>query len=254
MRKRIRLTGRRQLPRSCVAIKVVEVGAKRLVALTIADQKAFAKLPETARIKLRLNENKVAETLEFGTLGDMKTTAELKNSWYSAPSCQLRVVASDGTRRGILLGSTDEWTLRTGNQDDEGTASEGILFFQSHDIAPRIWVLNVRENDYPIVYIDKRIPDSRTWVRNDPIFLSCVLPAILRELFEDILATNAPPEQAWVKDWLGWADTLMPGKVPPWTEGRSQRQAWIDDLLDTFCQRHNVLELLIGSLKQGATT
>ena len=252
MRKRIRLTGRRQLSRSCVGTKVVEVGGKKLVAMTIATPKVFDKMPKTARIKLRLIENKVAETLDFGTLGDMKTTAELKNGWYSAPSCQLRVVASDGERRGILLGSTDEWTLRAGGDDEGGTGSDGILLFLPHNIAPLSWKLEIRENDYPIVYIDKAIPNSSTWVRNDPTFLSCVLPAIIRELFDDILATNTPSEQAWVKEWLDWADTLMPGKAPPWTEGRVQKQAWIAHLLDGFCRRHGMLELLVGELKQGA--
>ncbi len=254
MRKRIRLTGRRQLSRSCVATKVVEIGGKKLVAMTIANPKAFSKMPDTARLKLRLFENKFSETLEFGTVGAMKTTAEIKNSAFSAPSCQLRVVATDEDQKGLLLGSTDTWTLRTGGDDDVGTASEGILLFQPHDIAPRGWKLDVREDDYPIVYIDKNIPDSRTWVRNDPVFVSCVLPAIIREVFDDILFASAQPEQEWARDWLNWADTLMPGKAPPWTEGRPQRQAWIADLLDSFCHRHGMLDQLIGKLKQEAAT
>lgn len=89
-------------------------------------------------------------------------------------------------------------------------------------------------------------------LRNDPIFVSCVLPAIIREVFDYILSVNAPPEQAWAKDWLGWADTLMPGKAVPWNDSRQQKQVWIDDLLDSFCQRHGVLELLVGKLKQEA--
>ncbi|NOC47702.1 hypothetical protein [Ruegeria sp. HKCCD7559] len=250
MRKRIRLTGRKQLARSAVEAKVVEVGGKKLVSMTIADPKAFKKMPDTARVKLRLFENKFSETLEFGTLGAMKTTAEIKSGAFSAPSCQLRVVATNNEQKGLLLGSTDTWTMRTGGDDQDGTASEGILLFQPHEIAPRTWKLDVREDDYPIVYIDKKIPDSRTWVRNDPIFVSCVLPAIIREVFDDILFANAPPEQAWAKDWLGWADTLMPGRAIPWTDGRQQKQVWVNDLLDSFCQRHGVLEMLVGKLKQ----
>lgn len=254
MRKRIRLTGRRQLSRSCVGTKVVEVGGKKLVAMTIANPRAFDKMPDTARIKLRLFENKFSETLEFGTLGELITTAEIRNGAFSAPSCQLRVVATDADHKGLLLGSTDTWTLRTGGDDDGDTARDGILLFQPHEIAPLTWKLEMRDNDYPVVYIDKRIPDSRTWVRNDPVFVSCVLPAIIREIFDEILITSTPPEQPWAKDWLGWADTLMPGKAPPWTEGRSQKQAWIADLLDGFCQRHSMLELLVGNLKQEAVT
>ena len=167
----------------------------------------------------------------------MKHTAEIKSGAFSAPSCQLRVVAANNEQKGLLLGSTDTWTMRTGGDDQDGTASEGILLFQPHEIAPRSWKLDVREDDYPIVYIDKKIPDSRTWVRNDPVFVSCVLPAIIREVFDDILVAT-PPEQAWAKDWLGWADTLMPGREIPWTDGRQQKQVWVNDLLDSFCQRH----------------
>ena len=182
----------------------------------------------------------------------MKTTAEIRNGAFSAPSCQLRVVDSDEGHKGLLLGSTDTWTLRTGGEDEGGTASEGILLFQPHEIAPRAWKLELREDDYPIVYIDKKIPDARTWVRNDPIFVSCVLPAIVREVFDDILIANSPPGHAWAREWLGWAETLMPGKSPPWTDGRAQKQDWIADLLDSFCQRHGMLGLLVGKLNQEA--
>ena len=122
--------------------------------------------------------------------------------------------------------------------------------FQPHEIAPRSWKLEIRDDDYPIVYIDKKIPDSRTWVRNDPIFISCVLPAIIWEVFEDILVSVTPPDQNWAKDWLGWADTLMPGKAPPWTDGRQQKLEWISDLLDGFCLRHGTLDMLVGKLQQ----
>lgn len=71
------------------------VGDKKLVAMTVADEKAFGNMPAAARIKLRLIENKVPETLEFGTLGAMRTTAEIKSGAYSAPSCQLRIVPTE---------------------------------------------------------------------------------------------------------------------------------------------------------------
>jgi len=250
MRKRIRLTGRRQLPRSSVEAKSFELGSKKLISMTISRPEAFRNFPDSAIVKLRLFENKFSETLEFGTLGSLKATAELENTGFSAPSCQLRVVASEGDHKGLLLGSTDTWTMRAGDDDKGGKSGEGILMFQPLKIAPRCWKLSIRDDDYPVVYIDEGIPESRTWVRNDPVFISCVLPAIIREVFEDILSNNAPPDQAWMKDWLGWADTLMPGNFPPWSDGRPQRQVWIDDLLDNFCQRHGTLGMLVGRLRE----
>ena len=248
MRRRIRLTGRRQLALTSVDAKFFDMGDRKLVSMTIANPVPFREMPESARIKLRLFENKFSETLEFGTIGEMKTTAEITNGAFAVPSCQLRVVASDGDRKGLLLGSTNPWNLRTDGDNKSGKASEGILFFQPYDIAPRTWKLDIREDDFPVVYVDKSIPDARTWVRNDPVFVSCVLPAIVREIFEDILAENTQPDQAWANDWLNWADTLMRSKAVPWSDGRKQKQEWINDLLDSFCQRHGTLNLLVDRL------
>ncbi len=251
MRRRIRLTGRRQLPRSSVDVKVMDVGNKKLVSMMIANHDLFARMPDTARIKLRLFENKLSETLDFGTLKNPKASAEIRSSAFSVPTCQLRVVAADEGHKGLLLGSTNTWNLKTGGPDEGEQASESILLFQPLDISPRAWKLDIRDNDYPVVYIDRRIPDPRTWARNDPIFLSCVLPAIVREVFEEVLLAGAPPEQAWAKDWIVWADTLMPGKAPPWGDGRPQKMSWIDDLLDSFCKRHDMLGRLVEKLEQG---
>ena len=250
MRKRIRLTGRKQLPLSAIEAKVSEIGEKKLVSLTLAKPQVFARMPPSARVKLRLIENKVSEVLEFGTLADLRAVAEMKNRAFAAPSCQLRVVASDEGHRGLLLGSTDTWTMRAKDDDQPGAASQGILMFQPMNIAPRSWKLEIREDDYPVVYIDSSIPESRTWVRNDPVFVSCVLPAIIREVFQDILI--AQPEQKWAQDWIDWADTLMPGKAPPWGDGQQQKNEWIDVLLDSFCQRHGTLGMLTGWMKREA--
>jgi len=253
MRRRIRLTGRKQLDSRSVEVKVTEIDGKKLVSMTIPSRKPFKNMPDSARIKLRLFENKFSETLEFGTLGEQESAAEIRSGAFSAPSCQLRVVAGCDTHRGRILASTKTWTLRIGGDDGRGTTDEGILLFQSHDIAPRSWKLELREDDYPIVYVDRRIPNSRTWVRNDPVFRYCVLPAIIREVFEDILSVNDPPDQGWMKDWLDWADALMSGGRPPWTDGRQQKQDWIANLIDSFCQRHGMLESLVGELERNFT-
>lgn len=250
MRRRIRLTGRLQLPRSMVDVKVLEVGGKKHVSMTIVDRKHLAKMPPTARIKLRLFENKMSETLHFGTLDNPEVVAPIRNNSFSLPTCQLRIVSSDDEHRGLLLGSTNTWNLKAGGPEGGNQASESILHFQPRDISPRIWKLDIRDDDYPVVYLDKRIPNPRTWVRNDPVFTSCVLPAIVREVFAEILDSVTPPEQAWARDWTSWADTLMPGKPPPWSGDKEQKRRWLEDLVDSFCQRHDLLGRLADKLEE----
>ena len=124
--------------------------------------------------------------------------------------------------------------------------------FQPYDIAPLCWKLDIREDSHPVVYIDKGIPNSRTWVRTDPVFISCVLPAIVQEIFNDILANNQqqPDSSSWEQDWINWADTLMPGSGPPWNGEQQQRRDWINSLLNRFCHHHRMHDTLIDQFKQ----
>jgi hypothetical protein len=250
MRRRIRLTGRRQLPRSCVQVGIFAERDRKVIGLTVSDRDSFRGFPTDARVRLRLNENKLSEVLEFGTVGTLKSSADLRNSAFSAPSCQLRIVASSGERNGLLLGSTDSWTLRT---DDEGQSStEGILMFQPRNIAPRTWKLEIRDSEHPIVYIDKTVPDPRAWVRSDPVFISTVLPAIIQQVFASILSTPASQDIEWMQDWLRWADVLAPGTgVPSAADDQDTKDEWTDRLLDSFCIKHRLLDRLVGHVAAG---
>ena len=253
MRRTIRLTGRRQLPVSSVKVRLhpSTEAEQTNISLTISEHKHFRIFPGTASIKLRLIENKLSKTLTFGTIAKPNTVQSISSGAFSAPSCQLRVVSNDKPNTGRLLGSSRSWTLRTdvhlGGEPAE--ASEGLLLFQPFDIAPLSWKLDIREDSKPIVYIDKRIPNSRTWARTDPVFVACVLPAIVREIFEDILKNkDQPSSDSWEMDWVNWADSLMLGVKPPWNETGDLRRRWVDNLLENFCGEHEMHAALLECL------
>lgn len=253
MRTTIRLTGRKELPRSATNIRLLEAHEKKYIALSIVQPEYFSGFPPDSMVKVRLVENKSSETLKFGRLDslDVPRTAELEHPSFSAPSCQLRVVAGQSSRKGILLASTKRWTLRDDSDPDDRVQARGILMFQSSKVHPRVWRLEIREDEFPVVYVDSSIPNVRTWVRNDPVFIGCVLPSIIREVFEDILAQPDPSSHEWMEDWLSWAESLMPGVELPDPEARDTRLEWIDHLLDCFCTKHDVRAGLLSHLEGG---
>ena len=252
MRRRIRFTGRKQLPHSSVEVKIFRVGEpkRKLISLSVLNKKPYRSFPGNAKVKLRLFENKFSETLEFGSLEAPSQTAYLNNTTFSAPSCQLRIVASDDHNKGLLLGSTRTWTLRDSGEEED-SPKQGILMFVPGNIAPQTWKLDIRPDEYPVVYIDRNIKNSGIWARNDPVFISCVLPAIVREVFEGILDSEEPSEQEWSRDWLRWAEFLMPGaKTPSFEDDDRQKMRWIDHLLDSFCHKHQTLKMLEDHLNK----
>ncbi len=101
--------------------------------------------------------------------------------------------------------------------------------FNAAKIAPRTWRLRIEENVRPLIEIDNRIPDPGSWAKSDPVFIGTIMPAIIHQLFDDILSHQFPEDTEWMKDWLRWADTLMAGNIPPPypNEVRTRRE-WIE--------------------------
>ena len=252
MRRRIRLTGRRQLRKSSVKARIIDRGDEKWVELTVQDPGSLQAFPDDAQVKLRLSENKCSETINFGTIHKIKQVEKLKNGAFSAPSCQLRVVASTTAEMGRLLGSTDTWTLRA--KEPNTPETDGILTFQRKKIHPQIWELELRDDEYPIVYVDESIPNSTSWVRNDPVFVGCVLPAVVRRVFEEVLRRHYRDIDAeWMQKWLQWANELTGNvdEVPPEDEFEEQER-WMNEIVERFCERHSLVETVRIHVAKGS--
>lgn len=245
MRRTIRLTGRRQLAISAFGFRFVEVHGKRVATLTIANPAELKSFPPDAEIRVKLVENKLVEILRFGTVAKPATTADVAETSMIAPSCQIRIVSRTTEKDGLLLGSTKRWTYKSGSDPD------GILLFKTAETKPRSWKLDFNnEEDHPILYIDERIPDGALWAKTDPVFTGCVFPHVIGEVMGRILQMGSRPEDGWMKDWLLWAEALMPGSQPPFADslGEDQRE-WIDQLVETFAFRHELADEILRKLE-----
>jgi hypothetical protein len=167
---------------------------------------------------------KLVEILRFGTVGKPTVTAELAGTSFLAPSCQIRVVANGGETEGMLLGSTKNWTYKSDGETD------GILLFQPAETAPRAWKLELREEEYPILYVDNRIPDAAHWARTDAVFSACVLPHVIGAVFQHIFETGSKPEDGWMAEWIAWAATLVPANPPPFGTENKEQRTWVEAL------------------------
>lgn len=250
MRRRIRLTGRKQLSKSAVRVGLSDVGDGKLVTMTLAHPETLKPFPAEAKVSLKLVENKRVEVVDFGTVGRLSTARDLTSGDFVAPSCQVRIADTGFGTKGLLLASSDTWTLR-GGDEKEDEHSRGILSFLADDTAPQSWKLEIRENDYPLVRVDKRIPNAAHWAKNNPVFVGTVLPVIVRRVFDEILNGTHAEETPWVIDWLTWAAMLLPGQPVPIDEDSKECEDYLERLLDSFCARHELAEKLLDAATPG---
>jgi hypothetical protein len=231
------------LPKSTVRATLTEVSGSPLVVMTIARPDELRQFPSSARLSLILDENKGVEVLDFGTIARPHGSAAVR-AGFVAPSCQLRVVDPGVRAKGLLLASTDSWTLKGAN--DLSTGGRGILNFQPYPTAPQSWKLKLQPSDHPIVLVDERIPSVRAWVRDDPVFRAMVLPAVISRVLDYILTGDAPDDEPWVGDWLAWANSLVAEPPPDDDDDNDQaRPEWVDKVVDAFCRAHGFSDALV---------
>ncbi len=254
MRRRIKFNGRKQLAHSWVEVELYANGNGKNVSLTLANPSKFDTLPSSAQVRLRLFENHFLETVVFGALGEVRSGVEprglINHEAFSAPSAQLRIIETEGENRGLVLGSTSRWTLQEKGGEDSGKTNQGMLRLQVRDISPSIWKLETRVEEHPFLYVDAKVQDPVVWAQSD-IFTSCVLPAVVREIFDDIFRFYEDSEQQWVTDWMNWAEAVMGTKPSSFADDEEQKE-WISDLVKEFCRRHDLLNKLIYRLEEDA--
>lgn len=253
MRRRIRLTGRRQLAKSSVNVRLAEIGGRQLVTMTVADPNVFRGFAPEAKVSLRLIENKRVEVVDFGTIRRMSATKELRSRNLVAPSCQLRIADPGTGEKGLLIASTDGWTLR-GENEQEPQSSRGILNFLADDTAPQPWKLQINDEDYPLVRVDERIPNAAMWAKTDPKFLGVALPMIVRQIVDEILRGKHSDDLPWVSAWLQWAEALLPNEARPDESDDAARENYIERLLDTFCGKHELADKLLVAVAPEGTS
>jgi hypothetical protein len=86
--------------------------------------------------------------------------------------------------------------------------------------------------------------------KTDPVFIGCVFPHVIGEVMARILQLGSRPEDGWMKDWMLWAEALMPGTKPPFAEKiDAEQREWVDQLIETFAFRHELADSLLKKLE-----
>jgi len=251
MRKAIRLTGRRDIPLNSFKMKPAQEG--EIIEFDIVGDHVFSRLEPSARIYLQLTENKMTETISFGTVESPSSPSVPKFSGFRAPSAQLRVVSTEPSHKGLVLGSTSRWTLKMQSGDAEQTTGRGILLFQPKDIKPRTWKLDIRDDEHPVLYVDDSIPEPTDWARRDSVFRTTVMPTVVERVMHHLLANVDISDYPWVEEWFAWADSLVPETPRPINGEENERNAWVDILVEEFCRQHRFHDQLLSSLDRGGS-
>ena len=203
------------------------------------------KLPGDAEVFVEAYRQTSWMRFRFGTVADLGPRDELKLDEFDSPDGVLfRVrVTSPSEKKGLLLAGADRIRPRRADEEQEEDNRIPLLPVKSDDnMGDEVYRLDF--TDHPILLVNARVGDWRSLAR-EPIFVSLVYPAVLRELLSRILRvesySDTDDNDDWRSHWLRFA-TLLPGvSDPPGEKDEDRFDVWIDESATAFCRQARMM-------------
>lgn len=177
----------------------------------------------------------------WGTVSDVRAPIDRKLLEFGVPDgllFRVRVVQPPGQEHHKLLGEADHIPfIKAGEADDH---RRHLLEPVPDALDQQLWKLNF-ESDPPQLLVNKDAKPGWKEMARSPHFIALVYPEVFRRLLSKALLDDEWAEDdedsGWQSDWVSFAKNLGGlGKLPS-SEMKTDREAWIEEAVATFCRR-----------------
>lgn len=240
MIRRLNYTGRRNIPRSRVTIRLVPSDGEEPAFTADYDLESMA-FPASARVYIEAYNADSYMRFPFGTIGDARVPRNTRLTEITSrplPKFRLKVV-DETERNGLLLGVADKVIPLRPDEDLQNKQS--LLPVEFRDLGERTWHLDL--SDWPVLELNNRIEGIAEAARSSGGFLGLVYPEVLRRILHHILFEEdiSDPDfggDDWTSLWLRYACSLPGVGEPPATVTRDDgvREDWIGEAVEAFCR------------------
>jgi hypothetical protein len=239
MIRRFNYTGKQRIRREDVSIRLTT--SKPVRSFEAQLLLGEYGLPGDAKVFIEAYEKTAVMRFPFGAVGSTSPPAGEKlklTEFEGSEAVRFRVkVVDSGGRAGRLLAEAEGIHPVFPEEKDE--KRRPLLPVRYEVLGEQVWKVEFPEStqDNPILLVNVKIPDKTALVRS-PLFVSLVLPAVLREILNQILLVEEYQEledgSDWKSLWLRFAKRLAGGDPPG--EGQDPAE-WVDAAVAAFCDK-----------------
>lgn len=254
MIRRLNYTGRRNIPRSRVTIRLVPSDGDEPAFAADYDLESMA-FPAAARVYIEAYNADSYMRFGFGTIGAPRVprnTRLIEITSRPLPKFRLKVV-DETERNGLLLGVADKVIPLRPDEDLE--SKQSLLPVDFRDLGERVWHLDL--SDWPVLELNNRIEGIAEAARSSGGFLGLLYPELLRRILHHVLfeEDQTDPDldgDDWPSLWLRYACSLPGVGAPPAAVPRDDgaREEWIREAVDAFCRSRQARARLEAALEK----
>lgn len=242
MLRKFNYTGRRRIPRSRVDIRLKPTG--EFPSFDASLDFSGLDLPEDAVVLIEAYDKSSYMRFDYGTVGSLHAPpSRVLNEVQSRDTIFFRVKVVDiSTRHGRVLAVADR--LPPARLQEHASEKESLLGVRFSDLGEEIWHLDLT-GDLPTLELNKELGSLglREMAHSSDSFISLVLPAVVRQIFTQIVLLDGDDDfsgEGWKRLWYQYAIGMGADPEPGSTD--EARAYWINDVVSAFCRRFRVKE------------
>jgi hypothetical protein len=203
-------------------------------------------LPSDARVFVDAYRHSTWQRFDCGTVRDIRMPEDRTLRDFGTGDgvrFRIRVVeapSSDGEAHSRILAAADN--IRPVR---DGSVRSLLPMEPDSSLREEVWRLDIDENDGPLIRMSTHLVSDRHALARHPVFLSLVMPEVLRQILRWALEDGRPNDEEWDTPrgrWILQGCRLLGLREPPeeldddWPE----REQWIDQVVTQFCRRHGL--------------
>jgi len=238
-------TERKKIPASAVRIAIKEDTPDGIPVFE-ADLIGLKRLNLEAAHRLIIEPYVVSTSMrfDFGLIGNPQAPLDLRlTDLDQGGAIRFRVFVVDEAsdpRRIVAAG-----TVSAGEPDDANRQSI-LRLVETATLGERLWKLDLANEAMPELMINSAIPGFKGRLLGDPLVQGLVLPAVVRELLEEVLRGSVSDDADWASGWKQYAEKLAARSVPLEDDGIDD---FIEDCVQSFCSEHRFAARQIRLMK-----
>jgi hypothetical protein len=253
MIRRFNYTGREKIKREDVAIRLF--GTELVRTFDAGFSLRDYELPQEAKVYVEAYEKAAFMRFDFGTVGSISPPPEAERKlleFEGSDAIRFRVKVVDTQQHVSQLLAEADGILPFVVEESE-MDRRSLLPVKSADLGQEVWAIDFPESTQglPILLINNQVKDRTALVRS-PLFMSLVLPVVLREVLTRILLYEDHRDVGdddWKSQWLSFSQRLLPtaGEPPEDKEGAIE---WIEGVVKEFCSKQRTYTQFAEAYKE----
>lgn len=195
------------------------------------------KLPSATKVSCVAAAGQTTQYFELGTVDQLDLKAHALTELATDASIRFRVIFYEADSSRILATADNIRAV------DDDTSSPSLVSIQPVPLEGPFWKLELSDSgsdSHPVLLVEEKLFSSAKAAAASPIFVSFVLPEVVRAIARRIVAEDiddADDASSWLTPWVRFFTSINPGALDPSSSDAEDNEKWIDDCVKAFCRR-----------------